>query len=201
MKTRLLTLLVLIFSLLLAPVVVRAQGSAGPDAAVARVSTITVQPYLPFQTATAHVQEAYSGAMGSLFTYNAGGFGAEHISNLAYTPNTGVTCGHDAALLITCTGAAISQVTIDFDYTYTANDYAGGRIWWGYPGYSNYAIDYTFNLIYPAPLVYLHAYSLEPTSVTGTQITWHLDNTLSLPGAALFRDPRVPLTYLPLVAR
>jgi hypothetical protein len=176
-------------------------GSTSPLASVQRVSTVTVHPYLPFQTSVSHMREAYSGAMGTSFAFDVGSFGIEHISNLTYVANSGVTCSHNANLLVTCTGSSISQVTIDFDYTYIANDYTGRSIWWGYTGSSNYALDYTFNLIFPAPLVYVKPKSLVPVSVTANQITWYQANTRSLPGAAQFDDPRVQVMYLPLIIR
>jgi hypothetical protein len=174
--------------------------AARQAASVQRVSTVTVQPYIPFNTSIAHIKEEYSGAMGTLFTYEVGSFGIEHISNLTYSANSGVTCQHDAELLITCTGD-LSQVTIDFDFTYIANDYDGKYIWWGYAGYSNYDLEYTFHLIFPSPLEYVRSYSLEPTSVTSDQITWYQASTQSLPGVALFYDPRVQVLYLPMVVR
>ena len=173
---------------------------AAGEAAVQRISTVEVNPYLPFQSSISHVREVYSGAMGTSFAYDVGGFGIEHISNLTYSANAGVTCQHNANLLVTCNGS-LSQVTIDFDFTYVVNDYAGQMIWWGYVGNSNYALDYTFNLIYPAPLVYVRSYSLEPSSITSNQITWYHANTLSMPGVALFRDPRVQTLYLPIILR
>lgn len=203
MKIRLFILIILIASLLWTPVPVQAKdipGDPETPAPVARISTITIQPYLPFQTATAHIQEAYSGAMGTLFTFDVGSFGIDHVSNLIYTANGGVSCDHDANLYITCTGS-ISQVTIDFDFTYIASDYISNTIWWGYRGNSNYNLEYTFNLIYPAPLEYVRSYSQAPVSVTDTQITWYQESTQSLTGAALFRDPRVHAVYLPHIQR
>lgn len=204
MKIRIITLFVLLISLALASSVLKAQAReldvSQPivAAGVQRISTVEVRPYLPFQSSLAHVQEAYSGAMGTSFAYDVGYFGVDHISNLNYSANAGVTCQHNANLLVTCTGP-LNQVTIDFDFTYVANDYVGQMVWWGYKGNSNYALDYTFNLIYPAPLVYVQSYSLEPSSITPTQITWYQANTRSLPGIALFRDPRVQVVHLPLV--
>ncbi len=178
-----------------------ASTTASIDAAsVRRVSTLEVLPYLPFASSTSHITEVYNGAMGSLFTFDVGSFGVQSVSNLAYTANPGVTCSHDANLLITCSGS-ISQVTIEFDFTYVVTDYIGNTIWWGYNGQSNYDLEYTFHLIYPAPLVYLQPYSLAPVSVTANEITWYLASTKSLVGAALFRDPRVQVNYLPRVSK
>ena len=170
------------------------------EASVQRVTTVQVLPYLPFQTFTAHFQEIYSGAMGTSFAYDVGYFGVERVSNLSYSANSGVICQHNADLLVTCAGS-INRVTIDFDYTSIATDYFAQFIWLGFIGNSNYPLDYTFNLIYPTPLVYVRAYSLEPTTITSTQITWQQNNTLSLPGVALFQDPRVYALYLPLTQR
>ncbi len=202
MKTRLFGVL-LILALALVPHTVQAQAKAvelSVPADVQRVTTVEIFPYDPFQTSTAHIQEAYSGAMGTLFIFDVGGFGVDHISNLVYTANDGVTCQHNADLIITCTGA-LSYVTIDFDFTDIANDYLGAYIWAGYTGYSNYDLEYTYNLIYPGPLTYTAYYSLAPVSVTETQITWHLERTRSLPGIALFFDPRVQVIYLPTIMR
>lgn len=171
-----------------------------PAAAVQRISTLTVPPYTPFQSITAHIREQYSGSLGSIFAYDAGSFGVDHVSNLVYVPNSGVTCSHDADLMITCNGS-ISQVQIDFDYTNVTNDYVGPYTWWGYSGASNYEIDYTFQLIFPAPLVYVRAYDIAPTTVTANQVTWVQLNTKRLIGAALFRDPRVNGLFLPLAVK
>lgn len=170
------------------------------EASVQRVTTVQVLPYLPFQTFTAHFQEVYSGGLGTSFAYDIGYFGMEQISNLVYSANAGVTCQLNEDLIIVCSGP-LSHVTINFDYTAIADSYSGQSIWWGFIGNSNYSLDYTFNLIYPAPLVYVRSYSLEPTTITSTQITWQKSNTLSLPGVALFQDPRVYVLYLPLVQR
>ena len=59
----------------------------------------------------------------------------------------------------------------------------------------------SYTILRPAPLVYVRAYSLEPTTITPSQITWQQDNTLSLPGVALFQDPRVYALYLPYTQR
>ena len=170
------------------------------EASVQRVTTVQVLPYLPFQTFTAHFQEVYSGALGTSFAYDIGYFGMEQISNLIFSANAGVTCQLDEDQIIVCTGP-LSQVTINFDYTAIADSYSGQFIWWGFIGNSNYPLNFTFNLIYPNPLVYVRAYSLEPTEITPSQITWQQDNTLSLPGVALFQDPRVYALYLPLTQR
>ena len=170
------------------------------EASVQRVTTVQVLPYLPFQTFTAHFQEIYSGGLGTSFAYDIGYFGMEQISNLVYSANAGVTCQLSEDLIIVCTGP-LSQVTINFDYTAIADSYISQFIWWGFIGNSNYPLNYTFNLIYPNPLVYVRAYSLEPTAITPSQITWQQDNTLSLPGVALFQDPRVYALYLPLTQR
>jgi hypothetical protein len=138
--------------------------------------------------------------LGTSFAYDIGYFGMEQISNLVYSANAGVTCQLNEDLIIVCSGP-LSHVTINFDYTAIADSYSGQSIWWGFIGNSNYSLDYTFNLIYPAPLVYVRSYSLEPTTITSTQITWQKSNTLSLPGVALFQDPRVYVLYLPLVQR
>ena len=170
------------------------------EASVQRVTTVQVLPYLPFQTFTAHFQEVYSGGLGTSFAYDIGYFGMEQISNLIFSANAGVTCQLDEDQIIVCTGP-LSQVTINFDYTAIADSYSGQFIWWGFIGNSNYPLNFTFNLIYPNPLVYVRAYSLEPTEITPSQITWQQDNTLSLPGVALFQDPRVYALYLPLTQR
>jgi len=168
--------------------------------AVQRVTTVEIEPYQPFETFVAHFQEVYSGALGTSFAYDIGYFGMEQISNLVYSANAGVTCQLDEDLIIVCTGP-LSQVTINFDYTAIADSYSGQFIWWGFIGNSNYPLNYTFNLIYPTPLVYVRAYSLEPTAITSSQITWQQENTFSLPGVALFQDPRVYALYLPLTQR
>lgn len=169
-------------------------------AAVQRVTKVEIEPYQPFETFVAHFQEVYSGGLGTSFAYDIGYFGMEQISNLVYSANAGVTCQLNEDLIIVCNGP-LSYVTINFDYTAIADSYSGQSIWWGFVGNSNYSLDYTFNLIYPAPLVYVRSYSLEPTTITSTQITWQQNNTLSLPGVALFQDPRVYALYLPFVQR
>lgn len=194
--TKTFTLLVLL-SLLLAP---NLTAHAAPGAAVQRISTLTIQPYTPFQSATAHIKEEYSGSMGSLFTFDVGSFGTEHISNLVYTPNSGVTCTHNTDLMITCTGA-ISEVEINFDFTYVANDYAGPYIWWGYAGNSTYDLDYTFHLIFPAFLEFVRPYAEAPVTITASQLTWHHANTRRLVGSALFRDSRVRGLYMPITMK
>ena len=169
-------------------------------AAVQRVTTLEIKPYQPFDIFVAHFQEVYSGALGTSFAYDIGYFGMEQISNLIFSANAGVTCQLDEDQIIVCTGP-LSQVTINFDYTAIADSYSGQFIWWGFIGNSNYPLNFTFNLIYPNPLVYVRAYSLEPTEITPSQITWQQDNTLSLPGVALFQDPRAYALYLPLTQR
>lgn len=169
-------------------------------AAVQRVTAVEIEHYQPFGTFVAHFQEVYSGALGTSFAYDIGYFGMEQISNLVYSANAGVTCLLNEDLIIVCNGP-LSQVIINFDYTAIADSYIGQFIWWGFIGNSNYPLDYTFNLIYPTPLVYVRAYSLEPTAITPSQITWQQDNTLSLPGVALFQDPRVYALYLPYIQR
>ena len=169
-------------------------------AAVQRVTTLEIKPYQPFDIFVAHFQEVYSGALGTSFAYDIGYFGMEQISNLVYSANAGVTCQLNEDLIIVCNGP-LSHVTINFDYTAIADSYSGQFIWCGFIGNSNYPLNFTFNLIYPNPLVYVRAYSLEPTEITPSQITWQQDNTLSLPGVALFQDPRVYALYLPLTQR
>jgi len=169
-------------------------------ASVQRVTTLDIDPYQPFETFIAHFQEVYSGALGTSFGYDIGYYGMEHISNLTYSANAGVTCQLDENLIIICHGP-LSQITINFDYTAIADGYTGQFIWWGFIGNSNYPLDYTFHLIFPAPLLYVRSYSLEPATITSGQITWQLNNTLSLPGVALFQDPRVCVLYLPLTQR
>lgn len=166
-------------------------------ASVQRVTTLDIEPYQPFETFVAHFQEVYSGALGTSFAYDIGYYGIEHISNLTYSANEGVICQLNEDLILVCNGP-ISQVNINFDYTAIADSYIGQFIWWGFIGNSNYPLDYTFHLIYPAPLMYVRSYSLEPITITSDQITWQQDNTLSLPGVALFHDPCVYALYLPL---
>ena len=165
---------------------------------VARVSTVTVPTFAPYETALVHIREEYSGSLGTLFTYTP--FDTYPISNLTYFANAGVTCSHDGNNTITCTGD-ITQVTIDFDFTYVVNDYLTGCLVLGWGGYSNYAIDFTIHLIYPAPLTYVGFYSTEPISVSGTEVTWTQENTTQLYAYALFRDPRISLVFLPMVKR
>jgi hypothetical protein len=167
---------------------------------VQRISTLEILPYSPFQASNSHLKELWSGNLPEPFTYNVGSFGVDHISNLTYTSTGGAACVHNSSLLITCNGI-LTQIEIDFDYTYVTNDYQGQLIWFGFSGASDFPVDYTFILKYPAPLVYVRPYTLQPTSVTGSQIIWNLTNTKSLPGAALFSDARVKVLNLPIGMR
>lgn len=171
-----------------------------PLANVARVATLTLPPFTPFTTVLLHLQEAYSGNLGTSFIYKP--YKGYPIYNLTYSANAGVTCTHNADLKITCTGA-ISWVTIDLDMEYLVKDYLADCLVLGWGGYSDYPLDFTIHLLYPASLTYVGAYASTPApiSVTPTQVTWYQENTTNLAAYGLFRDSRIKVIYLPLVQR
>jgi len=202
MKTRPYVLIFLIILVFIPSSVFAQEGSGKNDrAAVTRITTLTVQPYLPFQSATMHIQEDYSGSLGSVFEYQIDNSYKAYIFNVGFSSNAGASCSYDPAILkVSCTGT-INQVVIDYDYIDTADDFIGSDVWWGWGGNSNYPMDCTIYLYYPSPLVYLRSYIGTPTEITSTRITWHAANANELYGYGLFHDPRVSATFLPLILR
>jgi len=171
-------------------------------------STVTVDPYQPFQLSTTHIHESFAGSMGTSFYYYIDDVFAGLVSNVQIMANAGVTCIYSAVeMKVTCsTAATIENVNITFDITYKASDYAGNVIWWGWAGsYSGYITDYSIILNFPGPLTYLSYYGSDaPTSITPTQITWHKEGStpdIQLTGYASFIDPRVKVSYLPMLLR
>ena len=178
------------------------------NAQVTLVSTVTVNTYQPFQEGVTHIQEAFTGSMGTYFEYYIDDIyeGLVYYVGIAWNP--GAMCGYDSAQMkVACSSAtAITFVTIDFDLIYDVRDYAGNVIWWGWAGnYTGYTMDYTIVLNYPSPLVYLTFYGADaPVSVTPTQITWHKvsdTSQIQMIGYAAFTDPRVYASFLPIVLR
>ncbi|HNW96180.1 MAG TPA: hypothetical protein PKL60_08335 [Anaerolineaceae bacterium] len=178
------------------------------NAQVTLVSTVTVSPYQPFQEGAFHVQEAFTGSMGTYFVYYIDDMFADMVQLVGVAWNPGAMCGYDSAQLkVTCSSAtAITFVTIDIDMAYTVSDYTGNVIWMGWAGnYSGYTMDYTIALNYPSPLVYLTYYGDDaPVSITPTQITWHkvsATTQIQMVGYAAFSDARVYASFLPIVVR
>lgn len=171
-------------------------------------STVTVGSYQPFQLSTTHISEEFSGNMGPTFNYSINAVYTGLVSNMDILANPGVTCTYNAVeLKVSCSAESIVEhVNLNFDITYVANDYVGKVIWWGWAGsYSGYIMDYTIILNFPSPLTYLSYYGTDaPTSITPTQITWHKEGTtpdIQLTGYASFIDPRVKVSYLPMLLR
>lgn len=178
------------------------------NAQVTLVSTVTVNPYLPFQQGVTHIQEAFTGSMGTYFEYYIDDMfeGLVYYVGIAWNP--GAMCGYDSAQMkVACSSAtAITYVTIDFDLIYDVSDYYGNVVWWGWAGnYTGYTMDYTIVLNYPSPLVYLTYYGDDaPVSITPTQITWHkvsATSQMQMVGYASFSDSRVITSFLPIVLR
>lgn len=174
-----------------------APSPTAPQAAVGRVATVSMPSFTPYSVALVHVNETYNGELGTLFTYTP--LDSYPITNLTHSANSGVTCSHDANLKVTCTGSNISWVVIDYDFEYLVSDYSSDLLVLGWGGTSNYALDFTIHLVYPAPLTYVGAYATEPISVTATEVTWFMENTTQLYGYGYFRDERISVVSLPLL--
>lgn len=188
----------LLLSIVLFPAPGRAQAAeAAPSASAQRTTIIVVDPYLPFQTSVTHIQDTWSGTLPNPMTYTMSNM--EYVSNVIYTPTGGATC-QLAENVITCTGV-LTKLVISFDFTYIATDYEGTCIWFGFNGTTTFATDYTIQMTYPAPIIYISSGSVAPTSHIGNTITWYQANSYQLPGMAKFSDPRVKVLNLPLVMR
>ncbi len=196
---------------LLALPVGASSGSAPEEtinAQVTIVSTVTANPYLPFQEGVVHIQEAFNGSMGTHFIYQISSAYSGQVFNPTVTSNAAATCTYNSAeMKVECSSTtAITSVTINFDLMFDVMDYVGDTIYLGWGGnFSGYTIDYTIVVNYPSPLVYLTYYGTDaPVSVTPTQITWHKvsnTNQIKMFGYGSFRDPRVQALFLPMVTR